>query len=284
MPPFFSALTKTQWAAAVSTLVLTVGVLIEYRELLPKLIKLAGRILTLRSSSFERCVWWRLAKHSLGPILVALGIGGELVFEAESFREDNRAAIDSNKQIIVAQGDAGTAQLKLAQLQLKMLAIFGPRHLDEAAKDRIAGKLKPLGRVKVDVYAFAVGNPFSESESTESKALAIELVEALGRARLDAVGWLEDKCHESGASNVVLVVPSDDATFRSQATAIIAALEPEVGTYPEVADFGPSCDSSVALTPHKVSRSDDANIRILVGRKIPTLPTAETLGIDIPKQ
>ena len=52
----------------------------------------------------------------------------------------------------------------------------------------------------------------------------------------------------------------------------------------EAGDFVVENQETTALTPHKATRSDDATIKILVGRKIPTLPTAETLGIDLPKQ
>lgn len=92
-----------QWAAAISTLILTVGAVIEYWEIIWRVTLLVFKWVLARSTAFDRCTLRKLLLHSLGPIMVTLGIAGELLFESRAFIvEDHDTA-----ELV---GDVGTAK------------------------------------------------------------------------------------------------------------------------------------------------------------------------------
>jgi len=78
-------LTALQTAAVISTLVLTIGAIVEYWVKLKLLASLLLKWILRKSTPFDRCVLKGLLLHSLGPILVVLGIAGEVVFEGRTF-------------------------------------------------------------------------------------------------------------------------------------------------------------------------------------------------------
>jgi hypothetical protein len=73
---FWSRLAILQWCAAISTLTLTAGAIIEYWEKLKHLCRLFLKLVLLRSNEYERCTLRRLFLHTIGPILVVFGIAG----------------------------------------------------------------------------------------------------------------------------------------------------------------------------------------------------------------
>lgn len=92
-------------AAAVSTLVLIVGAIHEDWTKLKKIGFLTAKCILFRSNSFERCVLRKLLLHSIGAILVVLGIAGELIFETRTFIiEDRETAVLTEEA-----GDAATS-------------------------------------------------------------------------------------------------------------------------------------------------------------------------------
>ncbi|HXA66433.1 MAG TPA: hypothetical protein VNV82_14835 [Bryobacteraceae bacterium] len=74
-----------QAASMVAALILTVGAIVEYWPKLKPLTVLLLKLALLRSNKFERCTLRKLLLHAVAPLLVVLGIGGELLFESRSF-------------------------------------------------------------------------------------------------------------------------------------------------------------------------------------------------------
>ena len=194
--------------------------------------------------------------------------------DLEQLRASAASAIDRASQ----------ADLKRAELESKMVDIFGPRQLTPAQSARIAGKLAGLKGTKIDVYVLAVGEPYTVDDSKDSENIGRTVIRTLrgAPAFMDAEGWLLEDCHGAGASNVVVSVrlPGSD-TDREIATRLIKSLQSEIGTYPEISDQSPSCTQFSDLeksVPNK--RKHDAAISITIGRKINPLLTRDMLEPD----
>jgi hypothetical protein len=156
--------------------------------------------------------------------------------------------------------------------------------LEAERLDRITNKLSKLAGVKVDVFAFALGNPWNKTESEESVELAKAIAGALNRAHMDAAGWVLGSCKGASASNVIVDVKREKAEDLTIALEILKALTPEVDTFPEIQRFSISegCSSILSLDnsrPNK--RKPDATISITAGRKIASILTPEMLGNGI---
>jgi hypothetical protein len=87
---FWNNLTALQAAAVISALVLTIGAVVEYWYKLKLLVVLALKWIFRKSTPFDRCIFNKLFIHSFGPILVVLGIAGEVVFEGRTFVVEDR--------------------------------------------------------------------------------------------------------------------------------------------------------------------------------------------------
>lgn len=247
-------------------------------------------MLLFRSTPFERCTWRRLVIHAIGPILVVVGIGGELVFESLAFVEDNRQVREANLKIEDARKDAAAANERTegertarVKLQARILNSFGARTFDSSAASRVTHRLSGLSGVPVDVYAFAVGNPYTQFD--DSKDLERALTHALSAAGIDAIGWVASGCSEAvGASNIVVNVAGLGGTPRSLSIplAILDALKPEIATFPQLEPAPPVGDFCQIdpINPRTASRKPNATIDVLVGRRIPPVLTPELLGID----
>jgi hypothetical protein len=105
----WDSLSAVQWAAAISTLVLTAGAIIEYWHKILLLLRLTWRTLTFRATPFEKCTLRKVLTHSVGPILVVLGIGGELIFESRAFILEDILAAKSANTIATLQADLAKA-------------------------------------------------------------------------------------------------------------------------------------------------------------------------------
>ena len=127
---FWNNLSALQMAAVVSTLVLVIGAIVEYWKELKLLPPLLLKLILGKSTPFERCVFKKILLHSLGPILVVLGIAGEVVFEGRTFVVEDREQAQSIKErqqkeqeLALDQKEAATAELKLHQwLSRKIVA------------------------------------------------------------------------------------------------------------------------------------------------------------------
>lgn len=171
------------WASAV----VAIGVLLEGPEVIHEARSL------LRNSSIGTIVHaqkWITAVALIGWILVVLGVGGEGVAEGYVSRTDGTLQTfneillaDAQRQAAAAEEEsayaivrASKADLNRVELQAKILGIFGPRTLSKEQLHRIKSKLAKLPNIKVDVYTFALGNPWSEADTEESKKLAMQLL------------------------------------------------------------------------------------------------------------
>jgi len=79
----------------VSALVLTIGAVLEYRQQLKLLALLSTKWLLRKAAPFEVCALRKLLLHALGPILVVVGIAGEVIFEGRTFILENRQERES---------------------------------------------------------------------------------------------------------------------------------------------------------------------------------------------
>jgi len=206
-----------------------------------------------------------------------------------------RLTIVRQKELTVAQGDLDSAKegqlqiqlaaanLKRVELENKMVDTFGPRQLTASQSASIETKLAGLKGAKIDVYVLALGNPYSRTESDDSKKFGVALVRTLRSAHMDAEGWLLESCNGGSVSNLVVSVTGNSSDDRKIASQVLNAFPPEVGLYPEVQNESPStvCTRFSDLDetrPNK--RNHDATISIAVGRKISPLLTREMLEPD----
>ena len=86
----WDSLRALQWAAAISAAILTLGAVVEYWAKLKLLTLLIGKWLFRRSTPFDRCAFNKIVAHSLGPILVTVGIAGDFIFEGRAFILEDR--------------------------------------------------------------------------------------------------------------------------------------------------------------------------------------------------
>jgi len=83
--------------------------MIEYWAKLVPIASLLRKWITFRSNPFERCVLRKLLIHTVGPILVVLGIAGEMIFETQTF--------------VVQDAQTTADELQIAQLQRDNLTL-----------------------------------------------------------------------------------------------------------------------------------------------------------------
>jgi hypothetical protein len=74
-----------QILAGLSALILTVGVLIEYGVQLKQLGKLYWKWVRRKATPFDNCVLRKMSVQLLGPILVVIGVAGDVIFEIRLF-------------------------------------------------------------------------------------------------------------------------------------------------------------------------------------------------------
>jgi hypothetical protein len=228
---------------------------------------------------------WKTIFDWAAVILVGLtfiaGAGGLITGK---ILNDKQAGELKQFQLELAEANdrASHADLKRVELQNRIADIFGPRQLTTEQSARIATSLAGLRGVKIDVYVLAVGNPYSAEDSKDSESIGRTVVRTLGGppAFMDVEGWLLEDCNGAGASNLVVSVrlPGDDAD-RKTATRVLKALQPEIGTDPEISDQPPPfCTKFSDLEKSRPNkRKHDAAISVIIGRKINPLLTREML-------
>jgi hypothetical protein len=109
---FWNNLTALQAAAVISALVLTIGAIVEYWDKLKLLASLLLKWILRKSTPFDRCVFKKLLLHSIGPILVVLGIAGEVIFEGRTFVVEDRQEEQARKIVGSLSDKAGQAEMK----------------------------------------------------------------------------------------------------------------------------------------------------------------------------
>lgn len=116
-----------QGLSMIAALLLTVGAVIEYWTKLNILLGLFGRLLLLRSTAFERCALRKLFIHTAGPLLVVLGIAGELVFESRSFIVEDQESTAQHRQILTEIDARVTLEKKLLFQGPRVELLFSTR-------------------------------------------------------------------------------------------------------------------------------------------------------------
>jgi hypothetical protein len=171
-------------------------------------------------------------------------------------------AAESNKEAAEANERASKADLRRAELENRIVDIFGQRQLSATRSARIVTRLAGLRGVKIDVDVLADATPYSPSDLRDSEAVGLSVVHTLRSARLDVAGWLLASCANGvQVSNLVVI-----ATGRNElkaASQVLGAFRPEIAVYPEVQDDPPACTKFSNLDPTAPNkREHDAAIRI----------------------
>ncbi len=141
----WNSLTAIQWAAAVSAVVLTLGAVLEYRHQLKLLALLSSKWLLRKATPFEVCALKKLLLHTLGPILVVVGIAGDFVFGARTFILENRQELGAEQTIASLKNATSANERETAQLRhdnLDLLALIQPRELTDDQQKAIGDVLK----------------------------------------------------------------------------------------------------------------------------------------------
>jgi hypothetical protein len=176
-----------------------------------------------RKSLTERQDFWHNLTIILGVIAALIGIlaGGSALLESR--RSYALRGVDARLAVVDGQisewkkRDADwrieAADLRRVALENRILDIFGGRELTVEQSARIATNLAGLNGAKIDVFVYALGNPYSPSESHDSRKIGTAVVKTLRAAGIDAEGWLAESCWDTAASNLVLSVSSNDPTI-----------------------------------------------------------------------
>lgn len=90
---------------------------LEYWAKLKLLILLLGKLIFFKSTPFERCALKKIALHSLGPLLVVVGIAGEVIFEGQTFILEYRQETKSRETIASLQREASSDERAEEQLR-----------------------------------------------------------------------------------------------------------------------------------------------------------------------
>jgi hypothetical protein len=182
-----------EFLSAISTLILIAGAVIEEWSKLKQIGLLTAKVLAFRSTAFERCVLKKLVTHSIGAILVVVGIVGELVFETRTFIVEDKEATAANLEIgklevrarELEQGnlklqtqvaDANERASKAEERAAELLGEIQPRRLSPDQEKDIADALKSYAGKTVGVATY--------TQDAEAMLLANQIANALGKAKI----------------------------------------------------------------------------------------------------
>jgi hypothetical protein len=256
---FWNNLTALQAAAVISALVLTIGAVVEYWYKLKLLAFLLLKWILGKSTPFDRCVFKKLLLHSIGPILVVLGIAGEVIFEGRTFVVEDRqeeearqivgslsdkaAVVDARLASTVSKSDAVSKEADVIQERLdgasrqlseveQQVRVQGPRRrLLEDNRDKFLEALKPFAgqRVTVVKCGYAL-----QAEPEQLEQYLLNLL-GVSKASKPNAGWAVEspgyttwaKCNTAASAvggNLVIVSSTAGGTVKAAATALNDAL------------------------------------------------------------
>ena len=153
-------------ASAISTVVLIIGAVLEDWFKLKHIGLLFAKLILLRSSAFERCVLKKLVSHSLGALMVVLGIGGELIFETRTFIVEGTETTKSQTEV---------ARLKVRAGELEQANLILRKQAGDAADT--AGRARDNARAakqKADAVSEQADDLERELATTSSKLALVE--------------------------------------------------------------------------------------------------------------
>lgn len=199
---FWNNLVLLQVAAVASAFVLTVGAILEYSHQLKLLALLAARWIRRKSKPFDRCVFKKLLLHSFGPILVVLGIAGEVIFEGRTFVvEDEQSAQEIDKRLALE----------------KELVQQGPRYVlfGGIAGRQFRAALRDFSGQKIDLKTAK-----SSIDNPEVRTLKTLLFAILSHPLPSGPKWSVTQSETDFVSPEVMVGRSGQATEGTKAAAI----------------------------------------------------------------
>ena len=270
---------------AIATACVVLGLLIEYWD---------DALLAFRAIGL--CIWFcrfsdwnalerRVKTAFIGGIFITCGVAAELIYEHKSSVLDGKLQTENGKLTAILENMASQSDLKRAELETRIADIFGPRQFTAEQSATVAKKLAGLEGVKIDVYVYAANSPYTPADFADSRNIALSVIGILRAAHMNAEGWLLESCQGAAASNVVVGMTNDKGDRRI-ALRIIEAFRPEIGTFPEIAEyFSPTgwCSKVSGLDPTRPNkRAHDATINITIGRKVNPLLTHEMLEPNQP--
>jgi hypothetical protein len=274
----------------VVTFMVAVGVAMEGPEIVHDIGKAIARCQKKRFSRDDPHPWITIFA-AVGWLLIAIGVAGELWgdtlinsvdVDLQTVNDDllHDAEIATGNAIEDAgraNDRAAQADLRRVELENRIADIFGSRRLTEEQEARIKEKLKGLKGLKIDVYVIEPGNSFNSSE--DAMSFGRNIVGALRRAGTDTEGWLLTFCSTgTQASGVFVISLGDSPEERRIASQVRNALPPEIGVAPETGNVLPLCRTTWVLDSHTPpKRSQEAAIRIVIGRKIQPILTRKML-------
>ena len=167
----WGSLTVIQWAAVVAAAILTLGAVFEYWLKIKLLILLGVKYLIGRSTSFDRCVFRKTFIHSIGPILVVLGIAGEVVFEGRAFILEDRQESANELEATRLRKKAEDEHAALVKIEARVAW----RRLSKEQQSVVADNLKQFPGMRVGI-SYLGGIP-------EASQFADDIAAALHAAR-----------------------------------------------------------------------------------------------------
>jgi hypothetical protein len=212
-------------ASALSTLVLIVGAVLEEWPKLKKIGPLATKLIVIRITAFEWCVLKKLVAHSIGAILVVVGIVGELVFETRTFIVEDREtatiskeAGDAKLSALEAANAASRAETSASSLQ-KQLLFQGPRQNLLMGRCSFVNAVKPFARQKIQIRTNSSG--ISDPNDVEEMREFVSSIKfLLGRVSK----WsISDAQGENGWGVTIAVRRSSSSETRNAANALASA-------------------------------------------------------------
>jgi hypothetical protein len=269
------ALDSLEAKLVVASILVGVGVVIESW---PETVEFWHR-LRWPMASFPHDKLWAV----IGGLLVAVGVIGEFVYTGNISGKEHEFRDNSGQIEAVLNTATAAANQRTAELQSRILDIFGPRKLTPEQSADIVKHLAGLKRVKIDIYVLALGNPsVSKSDSDDPTDFARTVVGILrDGAHMDAEGWLVASCFGGSASgfNVSLHLPGSDGD-RKIASEVLNAFRPDTAIYREVvpSSSGDFCQKFSPLDPSRPNRrKHDAAVSITIGTKVQPILTREML-------
>jgi hypothetical protein len=149
---FWNSLIAQEIAAVVSALVLAIGAVVEYWPKINALTLLALKWILRKTTPFDRCAFRKLLVHSVGPILVVVGIGGEFIFEGRTFVLSNRLEQKGENDVAALKERASANEKDAAAFRKQADEL--EKHNAELEKQNLAeqGELENerLSRAKVE--------------------------------------------------------------------------------------------------------------------------------------
>jgi len=236
------------------TSLVAIGLVLEYKTALWNILRLVIKVLLLRSSPFERCTLRKLSWHSLGAILVTVGVLGEFWVEFRQYGSEGKLARESAETIGGLRVELGKEQraikgydLKIAtaeseaaaskaiaegeKLERRKLEVrLGPRSLDFAKQQMITDALRKFsGHPQVSVTSYG--------QDAEAWALGAQLIEIISVATKVAPSDRRSNLSVTGGFETGITIrgPTSEGAFME---ALRAALT-DIGELKEVTVNGP---------------------------------------------